>query len=191
MLKINILKSTLLLILSLLFCTLIFFALNFTHNNPIFLQTEKTVKVINNNNDYSECKLNLQSKNYNTTMTNNLVSEPFTLTYNTTKCINLFKYNNLNQENALNCAISFQNQKIDLAQITKNLSANENTNQKAPTLSFKTYIIVLLITLPIITVILLLIIPKKTDNLLALDLNKNKKNKVNLGMKIKHDDENL
>ena len=191
MLKINILKSTLLLILSLLFCTLIFLSLNFTHNNPIFLQTEKTVKVINNNNDYSECKLNLQSKNYNTTMTNNLVSEPFTLTYNTTKCINLFKYNNLNQENALNCAISFQNQKIDLAQITKNLSANENTNQKAPTLSFKTYIIVLLITLPIITVILLLIIPKKTDNLLALDLNKNKKNKVNLGMKIKHDDENL
>ena len=191
MLKINILKSTLLLILSLLFCTLIFLALNFTHNNPFFLQTEKTVKAIKNNNDYSECKLNLQSKNYNTTMTNNLVSEPFTLTYNTTKCINLFKYNNLNQENALNCAISFQNQKIDLAQITKNLSANENTNQKAPTLSFKTYIIVLLITLPIITVILLLIIPKKTDNLLALDLNKNKKNKVNLGMKIKHDDENL
>ena len=190
MLKNNILKSTLLLILSLLFCTLIFLALNFTHNNPFFLQTEKTVQVINNN-DYSECKLNLQSKNYNTTMTNNLVSEPFTLTYNTTKCINLFKYNNLNQENALNCAISFQNQKIDLAQITKNLPANENTNQKAPTLSFKTYIIVLLITLPIITVILLLIIPKKTDNLLALDLNKNKKNKVNLGMKIKHDDENL
>ena len=169
MLKINILKSTLLLILSLLFCTLIFLALNFTHNNPFFLQTEKTVKAIKNNNDYSECKLNLQSKNYNTTLTNNLVSEPFTLT----------------------CAISFQNQKIELAQITKNLSANENTNQKAPTLSFKTYIIVLLITLPIITVILLLIIPKKTDNLLALDLNKNKKNKVNLGMKIKHDEENL
>ena len=191
MLKINILKSTLLPILSLLFCTLIFLIMNFTHNNPIVLQIEKTSKIIKNNNDYTECKLNLQNENYNSTMKNNLVYENFTLAYNTTKCINLFKYNNLNQENALNCAISFQNQKIDLAQITKNLSANENTNQKAPTLSFKTYIIVLLITLPIITVILLLIIPKKTDNLLALDLNKNKKNKVNLGMKIKHDDENL
>ena len=72
----------------------------------------------------------------------------------------------------------------------------ENNEQKVEenykTLSLKLYLIVLLITMPILTVVLILIIPKKTDNLLAVDLSKKKKTKINLGLKkSKYDDDNL
>ena len=72
----------------------------------------------------------------------------------------------------------------------------ENNEQKIEenykTLGLKLYVIVLLITMPILTVVLILIIPKKTDNLLAVDLSKKKKTKINLGLKkSKYDDDNL
>ncbi len=72
----------------------------------------------------------------------------------------------------------------------------ENNEQKVEenykTLGLKLYLIVLLITMPILTVVLILIIPKKTDNLLAVDLSKKKKTKINLGLKkSKYDDDNL
>lgn len=73
--------------------------------------------------------------------------------------------------------------------VEQTIHKDEDTNG---TLSFKLYLIVLLVTLPIITVALILIIPKKTDNLLAVDLSKKKKSKINLGLqKVKKDDENL
>ena len=191
MLKINILKSTLLFIPSLLFFALIFSILSFAHINAIFLQT-KTSEIVCKSSSCNIFKIDTQNFHcLNSNFKINLMRKHFTFNYNKLNCTNLLKNNNLNQENALNCenTILFNNKM--LLSTFNNLSANENTNNKAPTLSFKTYIVVLLITLPIITVLLLLIIPKKTDNLLALDLNKNKKNKVNLGIKIKHDGENL
>ena len=64
-------------------------------------------------------------------------------------------------------------------------------NEQPQTLNFSLYLIVLLVTLPIITVALLLIVPRKTASLIAEDISKGKK-KINLVMKSHHrDDENL
>ena len=63
--------------------------------------------------------------------------------------------------------------------------------EQPQTLNFSLYLIVLLVTLPIITVALLLIVPRKTASLIAEDISKGKK-KINLVMKPRHrDDENL
>ncbi len=68
---------------------------------------------------------------------------------------------------------------------------SESQYEEVQTLDFKLYLTVLLITLPIISVALILIVPKKTNELIAEDLSKRKK-KVNIGMsKRQRDDENL
>lgn len=53
----------------------------------------------------------------------------------------------------------------------------------------KLYLLILLITLPVITVILILLVPKKTEQLIAIDLSKDKKKSVNLGLNYKKQDD--
>ena len=53
----------------------------------------------------------------------------------------------------------------------------------------KLYLLVLLLTLPVITVVMILLVPKKTEQLIAVDLSKDKKKSVNLGVKLRKQDD--
>ena len=103
MLKINILKSTLLFIPSLLFCALIFSVLNFANSNAIFLQT-KTSELVCKSSNCNIFKIDTQNfQCLNSNFKINLMRKQLTFNYNKLNCTNLFENNNLNQENALNC----------------------------------------------------------------------------------------
>ena len=85
----------------------------------------------------------------------------------------------------LGCNLDVSNEQSQ-TEISKEKEIESKTNASL-------YLLVLATTLPVISVFLILLVPRKTEQLIAFDLDKNKKKTVQLGLKKreKDDDEML